>query len=99
MIIEEMIPRIERAFGFLLYDWQKDYMMDKPCDYPYGQRRNGKTFSYIVKLLLSDGVPIKRRDLSKYRDGEYGNRRWFVDYALEINDTLVGAGFETRVVK
>lgn len=51
-----------------------------------------------MKLLLSDGVPIKRRDLSKYRDGEYGNHRWFVDYALEINDTLVEAGFETRVV-
>ena len=90
MITEKMIPRIEQAVGFPLYDWQKDYLLG---------RRNGNTFAYIVKLLLSDGEPIKRRDLLKYLDGEYGNRRWFTDYVLEINDTLMKAGFETRVVR
>lgn len=52
-----------------------------------------------MKLLLSDGEPIKRMDLFKYRDGEYGNRRWFADYVLEINDTLTEARFETRIKK
>lgn len=87
MIIEEMIPRIEQAFGFPLYDWQKDYLLGK-TETVIGGRRNGNTFAYIVKLLLSDGEPIKRMGLFKYRD-----------YALEINDILMKAGFETRVVK
>lgn len=98
MITEKMIPRIEQAVGFPLYDWQKDYLLGNTRTV-IGGRRNGNTFAYIVKLLLSDGEPIKRRDLLKYLDGEYGNRRWFTDYVLEINDTLMKAGFETRVVR
>jgi hypothetical protein len=31
MITEEMIPRIEQAFGFRLYDWQKDYLLGNLC--------------------------------------------------------------------
>lgn len=100
MITEEMIPRIEKAFGFQLYDWQKDYLLGKRCIIEYG-RNNGKTFVYCVEILLSDGEPIKRRDLFKCGDGERGKRywRWFAECALEINDKLVAAGFETRVEK
>lgn len=29
MITQEMIPEIEKAFGFSLYDWQKDYLLGK----------------------------------------------------------------------
>lgn len=107
MIIEEMIPRIEQAFGFQLHDWQKDYLLGNPCDFPsVYQRCVGKTFIYCVKILLSDGKPIqhKRLEFAKFADFPklgLGSRYslWFADYMREINDKLVEAGFETRVVK
>lgn len=102
MITEGMIPKIEQAFGFHLYDWQKDYLLEKPYTYSYGRRRSGRAFAYCIKLLLSDGKLIKRRDLFKHScSAEHGTRdwRWFAEYALEINDKLVAAGFETRMEK
>mgnify|MGYP001172666845 FL=1 len=96
-IDDKVIKRIEQAFGIQLYNWQKDYLLGKRDIIEYG-RNNGKTFAYCIKLLLSDGEPMKRRELRKYADG-YGNRyqECFAGYALEINDKLVKAGFETRV--
>lgn len=107
MITEEMIPRIEQAFGFPLYDWQKDYLLGNPCNFPSEYQRNvGKTFIYCVKILLSDGEPIpyKRLEFAKFADFPkwgLGPRYslWFADYMKEINDKLVEAGFETRVVR
>lgn len=105
MITEEMIPRIELAFGFTLYDWQKDCLLGNPCDFPSEyQRQEGKTFIYCVKILLSDGEPIlhKRLEFAKFVDfPKWGlglkYSLWFADYMNEINDKLVEAGFETRV--
>lgn len=111
MITEEMILRIEQAFGLHLYDWQKDYLLHKPCSFPYGKRGAGKTFIYCVSLLLSDGKPIqcKRLEFTKYADdsevliedslGHSRYKIWFADYMKEINDKLVAEGFETRVKK
>lgn len=104
MIIEEMIPRIEQVFGFPLHDWQKDYLLGNPCKIPYGQRWNGKTFIYCVKILLSDGKPIpcNKLEFAKFADVplrvSYSKYiMWFADYMNEINGKLVEAGFETRV--
>lgn len=99
-IDDNTIKRIEQAFGFQLHGWQKDYLLGK-TRYRAGGRCNGNTFAYCVKLLLSDGEPIQRRYLSIYRDEEHENGypRWFAGYALEINDKLVKAGFETRLEK
>lgn len=95
------MPRIEQAFGIRLYNWQKDYLLGKR-DIIYGCN-NGKNFAYCVKLLLSDGEPIKLvDDLFKCRDeADYGTKycSWFSGYVLEINDKLVAAGFETRLEK
>lgn len=66
----EVIKKIEQAFGFQLYDWQKDYLLGKRTCRIKG-RVNGKTFAYCIRLLLSDGNPIKQRDLFKYRDEEH----------------------------
>lgn len=105
MVTKRMIPRIEQAFGFALHDWQKDYLLGKPCDFPSEyQRQVGKTFIYCVKILLSDGKPIPRRrlDFAKFVDFPkwgLGPRYslWFADYMREINDILMESGFETRI--
>jgi len=95
------IQKIEEAFGFPLYEWQKDYLLSNHFKFPYGQRCNGKTFIYCLKLLLSDGDPIKKRDLFKYRDKNHGTHydSWFAGYIWDINKILVAAGFEMRIVE
>ena len=98
MITPEIIPKIESAFGFPIYDWQKDYLLGKR-DHRAGGRRNGNTFAYCVKLLLSDGESISVEDLWKYMDELHGSgyARWFTGYCMEINAKLVSAGFKTRI--
>ena len=95
------IRKIEKAFGFSLYDWQKDYLLENHYKFPYGRRCSGRTFAYCLKLLLSDGEPIKHRDLFKYKDENHGTHydSWFVRYIRDINKTLVAARFETRIVE
>lgn len=77
---------------------------------PWGQRirrGNRKTFVYCVKLILSDGKPINKKELFKYIDdcmeicpyilhnnSYFG---WFTKYCLEINNILRKAGFKTRI--
>lgn len=94
------IRKIEEALGFSLYDWQKDYLLGKK-NIRMGGRCNGNTFAYCLKILLSDREPIKKRDLFKYRVGNYGTHynSWFARYIWDINETLVVAGFETRLEK
>lgn len=100
MIKPETIQKIESAFGFPLYDWQKDYLLGK-MHHRAGGRRNGNTFAYCVKLLLSDGDPISVKDLWEYMDELHGSgyARWFTGYCMEINRKLVASGLETRVEK
>lgn len=100
MITWKMIPKIEKAFGFRLYKWQRNYLLGKRA-HRTRHRRNGNTFAYCVKLLLSDGAPIKPELLKRgrYADEFHGvyYRIWFAKYCLEINDILVRAGFKTRI--
>ena len=95
------IRKIEKAFGFTLYDWQKNYLLGNHYKFPICGRSNGRTFAYCLKLLLTDGETIKKRDLFKYRDERHGTHydSWFAGYITDINKTLVAAGFETRVEK
>ena len=99
MITSETIHVIEKEFGFQLYDWQKDYILGK-IDRRVGGRRNGNTFAYCVRLLLSDGDPIKRKDLFKYIDGVHGTDypRWFSRYCMEIDKILKDSGLKTRLI-
>ena len=73
MITPETIQKIESVFGFSLYDWQKDYLIGK-IKHRVGGRHNGNTFAYCVKLLLSDGDPIKIKDIQKYIDEVIGDK-------------------------
>lgn len=94
------ICKIEKAFGFPLYDWQEDYLLGKR-NTRMGGRCNGNTFAYCLKLLLSNGEPIKKIDLFKYRDERHGTHynSWFARYIWDINKILVAAGYETRIVE
>lgn len=100
MITWKMIPQIEKAFGFRLYKWQRNYLLGKRTHRTM-HRQNGNTFAYCVKLLLSDGEPITPELLKRgcYADGIHGTyyRMWFAQYLLEVNDVLVKAGFKTRI--
>lgn len=98
MITPEMIPKIEKVFGFHLYDWQKDYLLGNIWFGPSG-RRQGKTFAYCLKLLLTDGDQINQNDLKNYIDEIHGKSypHWFFGFCMEINNKLIDAGFKTRI--
>ena len=101
MITEQYFPLIEKAFGFALYDWQKDYLLGKG-NRPYG-RRQGKTFAYCLRLLLEnpDAKPITKQDCfgcqDEHYDGHYSS--WFRGFLRDIYITLSQNGFKTRLVK
>lgn len=99
MITIEMIPVIESTFGFQLYDWQKDYLLGNLNRLPVG-RRNGKTFAYCVRFLLSDGEPIDRENICNYIDGYHGLNYigWFTKYCIEIDRVLKKYGLKTRLL-
>lgn len=98
-ITDETIGKIEDVFGYSLYEWQKKYLKGE-IELRPSERRNGKTFAYCIKLLLSDGEKIGKRDIFRFRDEEHGVSypRWFKGFCLEINDKLVENGFETRII-
>lgn len=57
---ERTIAKVERALGFKLFQWQKDYIFEGK---PYGEeiyfaRCAGKTLAHCLRLCLSDGDKI-----------------------------------------
>ncbi len=101
-ITNDTLSRIEEIFGFKLYGWQRDYIKGS-TDTRIGGRRNGNTFAYCIRLLLSeDRGDIKWSDVLmwKYSD-EWHDRnyqRWFIGYLRDINDKLTQSRFETNLV-
>lgn len=67
-IDDELIQKIEKAFGFSLHDWQKAYIKDE-SDFISGGRGNGKTFAVCLKLLLTNEQTIKKSELRKFALG------------------------------
>lgn len=102
MIDSDLIPKIEKAFGFELYDWQKEYLLE--CGtipkFIRGGRYNGKTFVYCLRLLLCNTDKIKPRDLFMWADYSSSTRykMWFKEYCLKVNQVLVENGIETRLI-
>lgn len=108
-ITDETIKKIESIFGFPLYEWQKEYLKRETEIITYG-RCNGKTFAYILRLLLSRKRKIKKEDLEGYADGYFTEtrysewicsgkyKRWFIMECLKINQKLVENGFETIII-
>lgn len=107
MISEELIPKIENAFGFPLYEWQKEYLIGNPFEKPK-DRGSGRTFAYILNLLLSDEKPIKVRgirppyetELWHMNDESHGlsYKVWFFNECMRMNRILAENGIKTRIV-
>lgn len=108
-ITDETIEKIESIFGFPLYDWQKQYLKDRTHFPVFWGRKNGKTFAYILELLLCGEDKIKKEEIEKYADGYYpgimaekvcGGRykQWFARECLKINQALVENGFDTIII-
>lgn len=73
---------IEEALGFKLYDWQKDYIFSNPVPFTMGGRRIGLTTAYIIKLIISEGPPIRLGRIENVRhicdsDNGINYLKWF----------------------
>ncbi|MDD3204180.1 MAG: hypothetical protein PHS74_00370 [Lachnospiraceae bacterium] len=91
LINEYVISQIEAEFGFKLYDWQKDYLLDKaaiPSEI-WISRRTGTSFIHIVKQLLN-GYSVKEVPLDIHPCAQYKN--WFRQNVQDINTRLIRAG-------
>lgn len=101
-ITESMIPLIEKALGFKLYEWQKAYLVGETFKEPTG-RRVGRTTAYIVKLLLTNERVIdsnKYKDIQQYKDhggSHYGD--FFKHEMRMIDDKLTSVGLRTCLLK
>ena len=54
----EMLPIIEQALGFQLYEYQRRFLLHGDPKIFRGGRCNGKTTAYCIKLALSEGEPF-----------------------------------------
>jgi hypothetical protein len=105
IITEEVIPLIEKALGFELYDHQKDYILKKGSLKP--GRATGKTKAYCIALALSDGEPLDMRKPWVFSDGWELRDRDRKHYAmsffrrefLDIWDRLKRCGFPVRQIR
>jgi len=97
---ESMIPLIEKALGFKLYDWQRAYLLGESYAEPT-ERRSGRTTVYVIKLLLTNREPINIKfDAMKYKDHRGVHYTdFFRKFMREIDEKLTDVGLTTRSVK
>lgn len=104
MIWKNSFEKIEKAFDFKLYDWQKDYISMKIDSLPIGGRCTGKTFAFVIRQLLNYETrhvfPTIKMDLYNYIVCDRNNpaeyvHDWFPNYVREINMKLNAIGLET----
>lgn len=96
-IDDELIQKIEKAFGFSLHDWQKAYLKDESV-FISGGRGNGKTFAICLKFLLTNERTMNRSGLRKLVLGSKFRRKEVEKYIYEIlriNKILGENGIET----
>lgn len=96
-IDNELIRKIEKAFGLSLYDWQKSYLKDESDFIPNG-RTNGKTFVVCLRTILTGDKKVKKTDLSKFTGGfniRKRNAEQFCSELMHIDKVLKENGIET----
>ena len=97
MINEEVLGQIEKAFDIKLYDWQRDYLLDKPFKTPTSSQ-SGRSFAKIIKLLLT--TEIKEREIRSFAKYESIHRQiYFEKQVLEIDNKLKSAGIKTKLIR
>ena len=93
--------KLEKIFGFKFHKWQKDYLLGKSFSREIKDTRQcGKTFIYIIKLLLFENISIKKKNIANYIDEYHGRQyySWFTFECLRINNILVKNGFKTNII-
>jgi hypothetical protein len=113
MIDMELIDKVQKALNLKLYDWQIDYILEKPrvLDMRITGRRTGKTLAYIIKLLFTDSKPIRAYDFKEIEDysdwycitnradrKEPHYTHWFRRYLKDIYTELKINGLKPRQV-
>jgi hypothetical protein len=90
-----LMLRIERALGFKLHGWQKDYILTGKAVLP-GGRRNGRTTAYCVRMAINTSKTYTYRELLKNTDEYHGQfyPHWFRDKFLEIRERLERVGLK-----
>lgn len=101
-INDDTIAKIEAAFGFPLYDWQKNFLKGDNDAIPMGGRRNGRKFIFCVRLLLDDRelIDVTNPEVWTALIDSSNKPHYHIiskDYLLDINDKLVKAGFITNI--
>ncbi|QHI73807.1 hypothetical protein [Aminipila terrae] len=100
----EIIATVEQALQIELYACQKDYILNGylPCT---NEKCTGKTTAYCIKLLLTEGEPIKMWSFeatTNYIDVSSSGvnyKDWFRRYLASIYKKFMDAGIETRKVE
>lgn len=103
------LRKSKRYLAFRYMIGKKEYLRSRTHFPIFEGRRNGKTFAYILELLLCGENKIKKEDIEKYADGYYPdaqtekvcNRRykqWFARECLKIKQKLVENGFDTTII-
>jgi len=95
-----MFRLIGHALGFTLYDEQKKYLTDKNYVWK-GSGQSGQTTAFCIRLVLSEGPPLKADKTSEFSDREGWsytsyNRTYFLPMLRDIHSKLKGAGFRVR---
>lgn len=100
-ITKEVIPFIEKAMGFELYEHQKNYLLERG-NLKSG-RATGKTVAYCIKLALSDGEPLNLSRLENFSDFGDGTvryaRQFFKGEFIKIRNILKEHGFPVREIR
>lgn len=103
-ISSELIKQVEQALKIELYECQKDYILNGylACA---NEKCTGKTTAYCIKLLLTEGEPIKMWSFeatASYIDDTHsgvGYKDWFRRYLASIYKKLIDANIETRKIE
>lgn len=94
---EEVISKIETAMGFMLYPWQKHYLLnDFGLNHNYRCAGNTTIFAIKKLLTLKEVIDINSKDISKLCDFNPARSiGWFRNDLKIINDKLTSVGFIT----
>ncbi|MDF2842489.1 MAG: hypothetical protein K0R00_915 [Herbinix sp.] len=112
LITEAIIIKIEKAFKIKLFEWQVAYLLKKPIvlDIKTTGRRQGKTFAYILDLLINETDPLDLRsqehivcdwwslDINPNRMRNETYPKYFKSEVKEIYERLLDNGIPTRRV-
>lgn len=102
-INEKRVAEVEKALGIKLYECQRDYIFNGKHACP-NERCTGYTTAYCIKLLLTEGEPIRLWEWEYVKwitDGIHGRSyiEWFRKFLIENYERLRAAGIETRIVE